>query len=537
MRTWIDQLLVANLISSDVAVGGLHVHPQHSVIEIRDMRWASQHGCRSFGFSAERGWLAVEWNSLVNQRLEVPHFLVRDARLFMGNAVVPELRNVSNATPSAWEQFLNTRHAEYDWSALAEKFRCLNDPESVAKQYADRIQELAAQAGTLQAVCAEVGKATAQTDNPLRLERELSDRLKKVLVLEAEQVELASKLDLLKEEFLASAERMPSLLRGDLKQLESYFEEQSKQSAKFARRRDAELNLIKVAVKQLWQQAVPYVEIATRLTQSRFSHQPPAYDQNIWHSSRSTPFFEVANMHVHGDFAFFGQEYPFELWGKLKQTDPNGHWSTSAGEWEFQCSSPARDYRVLVQQVEMQRSRTVEFSDTLISSGAQSSGDQAAAAQPNFRGWLTVEDEEVQGELQFDAASLTQLTSPEASLLGSAMQAGGSEDQILKIALSGTWSTPSFAVVGSLPEGVLRIIEEMHPTTDNRVAVREELEASHAASVKRMQAAFETQWDIAAQALEQQHDTIAQAKTKLQRQLEETSGAVFADRKPFRIER
>ena len=203
-------------------------------------------------------------------------------------------------------------------------------------------------------------------------------------------------------------------------------------------------------------------------------------------------------MHVHGDFAFFGQEYPFELRGTLKQTEPNGHWSTSAGEWEFQCSSPARDYRVLVQRVEMQRSRTVEFSDTLIISGDQSSGDQAAADRPSSRGWLTVEDEEVQGELQFDAASLTQLTSPEASLLGSAMQGGQS---------------------------------------DNRVAVREELEATHAASVKRMQAAFETQWDIASQALEQQYDTIAQAKTKLQRQLEETSGAVFADRKPFRIER
>ena len=177
VRTWIDQLLVRQ-IDPDLKVASVHLHLQDSVVEMEDFLWSKYHNKQAFGLRADRAWLAVEPEPMLEGKLVIPAGSMENAVLFFSDQ-----DNSLEQPVEFWQTELAQHTRSVDWVALQDHFTSLLASGSVIESVHKQIQEWIGRSQEIQGEVKSIVNNELFADNPLRHEDELREKLGRIETL------------------------------------------------------------------------------------------------------------------------------------------------------------------------------------------------------------------------------------------------------------------------------------------------------------------------------------------------------------------
>lgn len=539
-RAWLDQTLVTYLIDPDLSVGQVTYHSATSVLEARQLGWSKTNSERAFGFRADRAWIAVDAEPLLDRQISIPHAKIEQAELFLQDYRRPPHRQVS-----LWQQELAERLVQLDWRDIRQHFGSLLSAEDVLLTWGQRMDQWTAQSHEIlsQAQTLQIDVASLP-NNPLRLEDDLKEKISRVNELSDKQQVLLDHFQTIQKRLQAECRLLKESFEEELGLFaNSGTEEDDQQSAQ----RMAESIVLDMA-RQVWSSYAEYGEIADALAAASVSRSTlPTYDRNVYRDADEPAFLELNDLQAQGHFFHQSRQTPFSLQAGLMVPNRILAQPASQGHWAYQFLASDAWITVSVDQDAISRAE-IQLQVHPPAEEERSPSDLVADDQTTEEGSeeppqvvralrlmdLNVETERecLAGEMRFLPRPPSEVAAESSSMIHDVLRRLKDTDLQFQVTVSGSWTHPTFTFAQPLPAEVIEVIHT--ELTERRRMANADFEQRVRGQFDAQVAQLQSLVARAAgesQALVDEHQRqLVAAKESLQQNLDHISGAAFARR-------
>jgi hypothetical protein len=540
IRSWIDQTIIASAIHPNLKVQEIHFHWSGveaglSVVEAKQFDWSATQGNRSFGISAERAWMVVENESLVDKVVTIPKALLQQSKLYLES--IPEDRAIAANTTSIdsvhsgslWQQQLNSRFSELEWNDLRQHFDGVLKLNSFANHCDAQVEGWVKNTAKIASDAQLLSTDSDHLENPLRGDAEIQSRLTKLDQLIAQDKALRSNIA-----------ELDSAVQAKLEEIDTQFDvhigmvkEKAQQIRKDSKQQVAQ-ELLEQAGGRILSQFKAYPEIADLLCRASIRKNGFGTDEDYRTPGRDV--FNLSNLMATGVFVADDSRSPFRMQTECMLTtkEPFGRIARASFRYQFD----VRPFTVkLVASSRLEQPEIVDL-QIEIEPLEQPAVDLSLQMQPDVHigaaQWIIGSNgQSIAGELCIDRSLLPFLaegnpamTTALARHLATADKQGQTLADIV-LEIGGTWDSPTWKInCTELPQWLEATIDAQleQQIRDNEQQLVARLEKHVAAEIDRLGNKLEHRLDIAQQQTERYSQSLVSAHATLKNKLPKTDG-------------
>lgn len=527
-RTWIEQALLTRVVSDDLQVEEIEIHANSSVVELRGLKWQHFANGRKYGLDAQKTWLAFDAEKLVDRQFDVGRIEVENANLYVDDFSPKAVR-----APSTWQQQLAMQVVQLRWDEVKDHFTSLLAADGIHTTWAGRIQQWVKQSESLIGKLNAMEDSEVLTDNPLRVEDQLNQRIRTVENLRNQQSKLAGQFDTLQKLLDAECKRLRDSFESELTNLN-----QSQTHA--TEQRNSGTIAVEISVElaeSSWTLFSVLAEISDVVARDlSIARLPPDYDRNITIDSLPIRNPQLGQLTASGSFRCGTSKSPYAM---RKDFSNNG-------DWEFVYELP--EAQVVTRVTERDGSND-EVSIDLVAVrklGQPLSPSDRGVDLDSFTDLLAVETHlaiaslkltstaaGISGKMLVPLPNSTDMSPAWTTLRENAEELVGETETVLEIDIAGSWKAPQISLAGNkTPDWLVKSIQNeldydrRQSSTTVAAQAREKLEAQ----IDRIQSLVLTASNRGKQIIESHGTTLADAAISLEKALEELNGTSFARR-------
>lgn len=542
LRSWIDQTIIARAIHPNLKVQEIHFHPDKvdtglSVIEANHFEWSATHGNRNFGISAEKAWVVIENESLIDKSVSIPKALLQQSKMYLES--IPDVRAIavnnspSNAPGSLWQQQLNSRFGDLEWNDLRQHFDGVLKLNVFSSQCSSQIDAWVTNTEKLAKQAQLLGSDGDRLGNPLRENNELHERIAKVEQLINQEKTLRSDIA-----------DLDSQVRKKLADINAEFEshvglakrkaEQHKQES----RRQIASQVLEQTGGKILSQFKEYAEVADLLC--RGSIHKTGYKADEDYREPDQEIFNLSSLRATGVFVTSDLKSPFRMQSECYLTSKSPFGTTARASFRYQFD--ARPFTVrLAASSRLAQPEMVDLQIEIIPL-EQSAVDLTLQIQPDVSiasaQWVIGSNgASIAGELCIDRRLLPLLVDGNSAIASSLSkhletldQQGQTVSQVY-LELGGTWAAPTWKVSSiEIPQWLEAAIDVQldQQLRDNQEQLVARLEEHAAAEIDKLGSDLRRRLDLAQKQTELHAQTLVSVATNLKTQIISQANTEFA---------
>ncbi len=475
-RTWLDQALVRRL-DPDLRVARIQYLTGPSVVQLRDLAWHKNAASEEFGFLSQNAWLAIDRAAMKRGQLLVPRAELENATLYLESDRAP-----TSNEDNPWLAELASHIGKIDWREIHrthfEKLAPAQTQLEVRRKIDSMIRESAAIEHTVQQLASEF----RFSDNPLRHEQELVEKLAKLEQLILEHQGLSEQLNRVQTNVASTGENLQSQLEAVS---QSVVRRTLQHSGITNSQQRVASSMIQQYAFQQWQELADYGRVSG-LVATRMPIAPITPDSG---GASSTPSLRVNALSAKGTFAHQRIHTPFTMTAALSN-DRLGQ-SNLRSEWSYFLPERGKTVGITVTRESVrpsvefelhffEASRETPSPSDRVSNAAATDSPQRGKVLPQLSGTSngaslngnlslllrnTQATTNTDGQVHADnplsqtpplghqrSEDPTALgTSEVESILSAAISAAASPDTMIELKISGSWLAPQFEIDAALP--------------------------------------------------------------------------------------
>lgn len=544
VRSWIDQTIIAHAIHPNLKVQEIHLHASGveaglSVVEAKQFDWSATHGNRSFGISAERAWMVVENESLVDKVVTIPKALLQQSRLYL-KSIPDNLAIAANTRPinsvhsgSLWQQQINSRFGELEWNDLRQQFDGVLKLNTFASQCDSKIDSWVMNTAKIASDAQLLSADSDHLENPLRNNAELQSRLAKLEQLIAQDKALR-----------ADIVELDSTVKAKLAEINTQFDvhvgmvKEKAQQLKKDSKQPVANELLEQAGGRILSQFKAYPEIADLLCRASIRKNGFGADEDYRTPGRD--ILNLNNLMATGVFAVDDLKSPFRMQTEclLTTKEPFGRVARASFRYQFD----ARPFTIkLVASSRLEQPEIVDLQVEIVPL-EQTAVDMTVQMQPDVHigaaQWtIGSNGQSIAGELCIDRSLLPFLaegnpaiTTALAKHLATVEKEGQALVHIV-LEIGGTWASPTWKTDGTeIPQWLEDTIDAQldQQIRDNEQQMVAMLEKHAAEEIDKLGKKLEQRLEFAQKQTEQYSQSLVSVRTSLKNKLPHDSNTEFA---------
>lgn len=531
VRSWIDQLLVRQ-IDPNMRVASVHLHLRDSVVEMEGFLWSKYHNKQAFGLRADRAWLAVEPEPLLDGKLVIPAGSMENVVLFFSDE-----GNSLEQPDDLWQTELAQNTRSVDWVALQEHFTSLLASGSVIKSVHEQIQEWSGRSQEIQREVQSIVNNELYADNPLRHEDELREKLGRIEALFVKHQKIIREFSNTSDE----VHRRCDELSLALSQQSLASRKQSLKGMELEKRR---LQIAKALLLQIAQQQWQDISDKVRVTQFMAKSLPNVSNENSGQTIKLVEddgqFLKAENIRAEGIFAHGDarERFRMDMFAGFHEDAAFQMDST----WDYTFASPENWIAV---HVDVARDRLHSNLELVVLSrelDQTSPSDHGPGKNrlPYAQDMLVRQDFATRVVIQEQPEdSLSGLMELRATRFGQqklfsevfdyALQKAGRQDFAYGVRLSGNWRTPVLTLEGEAPQWLAEAVQERinHKFSESNSVQDAKLREEFAGQIAKLREAVEIALNSGMQQIRRNDTELSSLSRGLRGRLEDITGESF----------
>ena len=531
VRSWIDQLLVRQL-DPDMKVASLHLHLQDSVVEMEDFLWSKYHDKQAFGLRADRAWLAVEPEPMLDGKLVIPAGSMENAVLFFSD----QDKNLEQPA-DFWQTELAQHTRSVDWVALEEHFTKLLASGSVIESVHKQIQEWIGRSQEIQGEVQSIVNNELFADNPLRHEDELREKLGRIETLFVKHQAIVREFSNTNDEVHRRCDELSQAL--SQQSLSSRRQSLKSMELEKSRHQIAKALLLQIAQQQ-WLEVSDNVRVAQLMAKSLPNIPNEESGQTVKLVEDDGQFLTAENILAQGIFAHGDarERFRMDMFAGLHEDAELQMDST----WDYTFASPENWIAV---HVDVARDRLHsnlklvvlprELDQTSPSDRASSDNRlpyaQDLLGRQDFATRIVIQEQpedSLSGLMELRATRFGEQTLL-SEVFNYALQKAGRHDFAFGVRLSGNWRAPVLTLEAETPQWLAEAVQERinHQFSESNSIQDAKLREEFAGQVVKLRDAVEIALAGGMQQIQRNATELSSLSRGLRGRLEDITGESF----------